>query len=344
MTSRGIKAGAAAFLALSLAVLTACGSGGTEAAEVVDGPWEDVVAAAKKEGRVNLYSVAPPIQNDRIVAAFNKLYPDIKVSVTRGAGELPARVESEIKSGSEGADVFIYSDPSLFTKLSDHLLEVNGPSVEGWSDDFWAVEGKAIIPTKYPWTMFVWNTKIFPNGIKTWDDLLDPAVKGKLALRNDLTTSIAGVLDFQERRLGPDYLKALAKQEPKFYTSAVPMNQAVASGEVGVTNLSTPSIVKDLQQQGAPIDFAMPDPGFAIMWGAAALDNSRRPNAARVFLDFLMSPAGQEAINGDGFGAAGREGIPGSLDLTGWEFLDSAKFTPEVMNEMKAKFAEYFGS
>jgi hypothetical protein len=56
----------------------------------------------------------------------------------------------------------------------------------------------------------------------------------------------------------------------------------------------------------------------------------------------MMSKEGQTAINGDGFGAAGREGIEGSLDLTGWELFDSTAYTPEKIQAAKAKFAEYF--
>ncbi|QCX26506.1 ABC transporter substrate-binding protein [Nocardioides jishulii] len=342
MKNHRLKAGLSALALLAMTGLAACG-GSEDAATLVDGPWEDVVAAAEDEGRVNLYSVAPPIQNDALVEAFKKAHPGIEVSVTRGAGELPGRVEQEIRSKSDGADVFIYTDPDLFGDLSDDLLEVDGPHVDGWADDFWAVEDKAIIPTKYPWTMFVWNTKTFPQGFKTWDDLLKPEVKGKLATRSDLTTSMAATYDFMEKELGEEFMSDLGDQRPKFYTSAVPMGQAVASGEAGVTMISTPSIVADLKAQKAPVEFGFPEPGFSIMWGAAALETSKRPNAARVFLDFVMSEEGQEAINGDGFGASGREDVKGALDLSeGWTFFDSAPYTPEVMNDSQAKFDKYF--
>ncbi|PBC35605.1 hypothetical protein CJ179_46970 [Rhodococcus sp. ACS1] len=344
MKIRKTNAGLGALLALALTVLTACGSGDSEKAAVVNGSWEDVVAAGNSEGQVNLYTVAPSIQSDRVVAAFNQMYPNIKVNVTRGAGELPARVETEISAGTDGADVLIYSDPHFFNDIADNLLEINGPNVEGWKDANWQVKGKVIIPTTFPVTMLVWNTNIFPDGFKNWNDLLAPAVKGKLALKSDVTTSYAAMIDFMERELGPDYLKSLGQQDPKYYPSSIPMNQAIASGEVGVTDLSTPSIVKDLQNQGAPVASANPDPGQASAWAAGAIATSKRPNAARVFTDFLMSREGQTAINADGFGAAGRDGIEGSLDLAGWELFDSTVYAPEKIQEAKAKFDEYFGA
>lgn len=340
MKIRSIGTGAAAVaLALSLA---ACGGGSTEAAKVVDGPWEDVVAAAEKEGKVNYYTIAPPLQSDRLIEAFNEKYPDIEVALTRGAGDLPSRFQSELKSKSDGADVFVYSDPAFFDEMSDDLLDVDGPSLEGWKDDFWAAEGKAIIPTKYPTTMFLWNTKTFPKGFAQWDDLLDASVKGKIATRKDVTASMAGIFDWKEQTLGEDYLKAIGAQNPKWYTSAVPMGQAVASGEAGVTDITVPAVVEELKAQGAPVEAALPPEGFAIMWGAGVPETSKRPNAARVFLDFFMSPEGQAALNGDGLGEAGRDGVEGALELDGWTYFDSAEFTPERINEFKAKVDGWF--
>jgi iron(III) transport system substrate-binding protein len=343
------RCGALLALFLATMVLAACGGDSTDVGtgaseDVAEGGWEEVVAAANEEGLVSLYSVAPPPQNDRLVAAFNEAYPDIDVTVTRGAGELPPRVEQEIQSGSGGADVFMYSDPAFFVKHADNLLDVEGPNVEGWAEDYWAVPDKAIIPTKYPWTQLVWNAQTFPDGFENWDDLLEPDVQGKLAVYKVPTTSNCSTLNFMERELGEDFLTDLGQQDAKYYPSTVPMVQAIASGEAGVGYLAAPISVADLQAQGAPVELAYPEPGFALMWGGGAIATSDRPNAARVFIDFVMSEEGQEALNGDGLGAAGREGIPGALDdLEGWELFDAeACSTPEAIAEAERKLNTYF--
>lgn len=330
-----------ALTAVAVASMTACGADPRPA--VVTGPWQEVVAAAENEGSVTFYSVMPGVQNSRLIKAFNEKYPEIDLDVMRGAAELPARVEGEIASGSDGADVFLYSDPAWFSEHDGQFLEVNGPAVEGWEDDAWETRDRAIIPSAYPFSMFVWNTEKFPHGFSTWGDLRDPSVEGALGLRSDVTISMAGFLNFQEREFGERYLKDLAGLRPKFYPSVVPMTQAVASGEIGVTNASTPSVVNELKEQGAPIDSAVPKPAYWIEWGAAALRNSERPNAARVFLDFLMSPEGQTAINGDGFGAASRSGVRGALEPEQMTMLDSAQYTPEVVARFDSKFDTWFG-
>lgn len=335
---------AAAALALPLVMSSLVACGGDSDAEAVEGPWEDVVAAAEDEGRISLYSVAPPPQNDRLVEAFNAEHPDIEVTVTRGAGELPGRVEAELKAGSGGADVFLYSDPQFFVTHADDLYDVEGPSVEGWRDDYWAEPGKAIIPTKYPWTTLIWNTDVFPEGFEDWPDMLEPRVKGKLAVYKEPTVSNCSTLGFMEESLGTDYLTELGQQQGKYYPSTVPMIQAIASGEVGVGMLGAPITIRDMQDQGAKVEFAYPSPGFALMWGGGALQSAKNPNAARVFLDFVMSEAGQEAINGDGLGTAGRDGVEGALEeLDGWEMFDATECSkPETIQEAESKLNRYY--
>ncbi|OPX05245.1 ABC transporter substrate-binding protein [Mycobacterium sp. AT1] len=336
------KLAVAAIALLTANMLAACGSSST-AAEVVTGPWDSVVDAANAEGQVNFYSVMSTVQNKRLVDAFNQKYPNIRVAVTRGAGELPPRVEAEITAKSDGADVFLYSDRAWFSNHADQLVTIDGPSINGWRNDSWEVPSKAIIPSSYPYSMLVWNTNKFPDGFKTWDQLLDPSVKGSLGLRGDVTTSMAGFLDFQSTQLGNDYMVRLGAQQPKYYTSVVPMTQAIAAGEIGVSNTSMPSVVKELQSQGAPIQSLIPDPAFWSQWGAGVLSKSYRPNAARVFLDFVMSPEGQTALNGDGFGAAGRDGIAGTIQPQGATMLDSKKYSsPAVIEEFQAKFTKWF--
>lgn len=332
--------------ALSLFSVTACGGDGSdaEAPTTGDAEWDAVVADAYEEGRVNVYNAASEQQNKRITEAFEEKYPGIKLSITRGATELPTRVSAELSSGSDGADVLMYSDPNWFVDHEEHLADIDSPATEGWKDDWWAVDGKAIQVTALPWSMIAWNTNTFPDGFENYEDLLDPSVKGKLGTRSEVSPSVAGYLDHLETELGEEYLEGIADLDPKFYPSAVPLMQAVGSGEVGVSNLGVPAAIAELQEAGAPIDFTYADPGFAYTHGAASFTESKRPNAGRVFMDFLMSEEGQAAYNGDGQGGAGRDGVEGALDMEGYAMLDTTKFSkPEVLAEWNRKFEEYFG-
>lgn len=324
-----------------LGMLTACGN--ADAATLNTGSWDETVAAAEEEGSVTFYSGLSEIQNTRLIEAFNEAHPEIKVNTQRGSGELVPRVESEMSAGTTGADVFALGDTAWYKNKDEELLPLNGPARENWKSEGWANEGSAPIVNATPNAIFVWNTDIFPEGFSDWDDLLAPKVKGKIGLRTDVTKSVAGYLDMMETELGADYLEKIGAQDPKVYTSVVPMTQSVASGEIGVTNASLPSTVFELQQNGAPIESHVPTPGYAFEFGMAALKNASNPNAAVVFTDFAMSAEGQAALNGDGFGASqGLDNVPGALDLSGSTMMESDKYTPEVIAEWDKKLAEIY--
>lgn len=334
-------------LALAL-TLTSC-SGNTasdvERETSSDPAWQSVLDAAYEEGELNLYDAASKIQNTRMQDAWEKRYPQIKLRITTGGGELPARVGAELDSGTKGADAFIWSDPTWFQKNQEKLVDLSKtPSADDWDSDYWTVPEKAAIATRLPWSMIVWNTDKFPNGFKTYEDLLAPEVSGQLGSRSQVTTSIAGFLDFMDDEYGDQYMKDLAAQNPKFYTSAVPLMQAVASGEIGVSNVGVPATVIDLQKVGAPLDYTYVNPGFAFEHAAGAFKDAAHPNAGTLFLNWFLSQEGQQAYNGDGLGGSGREDIQGALSVDkGYTLLDSTKYTPEEIAKWESKFHGWFG-
>jgi iron(III) transport system substrate-binding protein len=317
---------------------------GLAAAQSGDAAWNQVVEKARNEGQVNLYSVAVPQQTERLIKAFNNKYPKIRINHTRGAGDLPPRVEAERQAGVDGADVFIWSDPLWYNRNEEHLVPIDSPAGNAFpKDKGWQVPGKAANVGFPPFGILVWNTDYVREGLKDHRDLLKPELKGRIATREDVTAVVAGYLDFLEKQLGPDYLRALGQQKPKFYPTLVPAVQAVAAGEVWAANIGTPFSVQDLKDQGAPIAWTTPTPkGFANSWVGAVLKVSKRPNAARVFLDFILSPEGQIALNGEQSSGSAIAGLEGTLDMSAYEILKPENFPTEVRNEWRKKFEEYF--
>lgn len=247
-----------------------------------------------------------------------------------------------MSSGVDGADVFLTSDEPWFTGHTGDFLPMIGPGTEGIQQDAWVVPDEAAIVHRSPYSMFVWNTTMFPDGFSDWQDFLEPDVQGKLAFRGEMSRSAAGFMDFMATEFGDDYLRGLGEQDVKLYPSVVPATQAVASGEVGVTMGSMPSLVAALGAAGAPIDSYIPDNGYGIDFQVAALKSAHRPNAAAVFTDFLLSQKGQEVLNGNNNGGAVRDGIPGSVDMSGYTMLDGERFTRETLDEWQAKVDEFF--
>lgn len=304
--------------------------------------WNETVKRATSDVKVVLYSVAGPEQNQRLVDAFEKQHRGIKLTVVRGAGELPPRIAAERGNNVDGADVFLYSDPLWFKQNAPNLLDINSPAVATWPSSHWAVPAKSPMVSYPPMGMLVWNTKMVPAGVKNYPDLLNPSFKGRIGTRQDMTAFLAAFLDWQEQAFGVDFMKKFGAQKPKYYPSVIPMTQAVASGEIWIANTSIPSIAKDLKKQGAPIEYVIPPKTFAIQWAAGALSASRRPNAARLFVNFLMSEPGQLALNGDGDGGSPLH-VKGTLRPEDLTILELDKYDAARREEWRKKFKEYFG-
>lgn len=298
--------------------------------------WADVEAAGNAEGSLSVYSVLAPDQNDRLIAAFKVSHPNIRIRMTRGVADLLTRVAAEAQTKTEGGDVLIWADTTWFAHNEALLSDVKAPLYEKLPAEARLVDGKAAIITYAPLGLLVWNTALYPKGLKAWDDLLNPDLAGKVGSRDGVTASLSGYMDFMEDRLGRDYMTALGKQKPKYYASSVPLSQAVAAGEVWASNIGNMATISALQAQGAPIAYAFPVPAYASPLAAGVLANAHNPNAAAVFYDFLISDEGQAAM------AANESGIPVFDNMEGLRshkdmvFADDSKFNPERKAQWEA--------
>ena len=314
-----------------------------ESAAGTGSAWGDVEARASSQGTVRIYTTLVPAVNDSVTEAFNEQYPNISLEFVRGtATELSARLDAEIASGSDGADVIVDLNPLWFEANVDNFTSLDElPAAEGWPDDGWLEDGLVPMVVISTQAMITWNTDIFPDGFADWPDVLDSDVDGRLGIYENPNENTATYYDWLERLNGDDYLPQLAELSPKFYPSVVPMTQAIASGEIGVSLFNVPSIVKELQEAGAPLDYVVPDDTEGGFFTAGVLDNAKRPDAALLFTDFLMTPEGQEALNGNGFAASVLPDIPGTIQPESIFLLgDEPRTDVEAMN---ARFAEVFG-
>lgn len=325
----------------------AAGSSGSSSTGSADTQMDPkIISAAKKEHSVTLYTDWGETQYKDAVAAFEKAY-GIKVTVVRDVYlNLGPKIDLELKSGKGIADAIIFSTSDPFDKYgaAGDLVKPVGPAFEGKTDynDKEYVDTKTnafevggVVPT------FVWNTDSVPDGIHSWDDFLDKSLSGgKIAIQPPISENNAEWWISAEKAAGKDWMNKLAAQKPKVYDSAVPMNEAIVSGEVFATPRGFPTLVNASKKQGAPIDYAKtPDSVSGTRHRGAVLKTSKHQDAAWLLFDYVLSEPGQKSINVDGSGV-----------LPGVGIEENSKLPPDMhlsdkqLADYQAKWNKLFGT
>ena len=305
--------------------------------------WKAIVAAAQKEGKVTVYNAATQAIQARIKTAFEKAYPGIAVEWNRyGSGELMTKLDQERQTGVEGADVGVSTETSWFDRngKAGLLKAPVGPSLSAWPSAF-LLNGMSPVLAMEPMVIMV-NTTQVKIPITGQKDLLRPEFKGKVGIEELASTFVYAWYDQVEKTEEPGYLAKLGAQQPRIYASTPAGAQSVASGEIALANFINMGAAVATVKQGAPVKIVIPSPAFANQYNGAALSWAKRPNAALVLIDFLMSREGQESWNGDGASASALPNIPNALDARILRPVDLVPFTPEVNRAFKVRFDALF--
>jgi iron(III) transport system substrate-binding protein len=298
---------------------TTAAASGEAPANDADAALEELVAAAQEEGSVTIYSSQGLDQLNALGAAFEAEY-GIDVEVVRGVdGDLIPRIETELATNTSGGDLVVTA-AELFMDTQAEAANWVDPTASpqlaglaGYDADQYLHEGNFFEVGAAVLT-FAWNTDDVPDGLSDYEDLLAPELAGgRIAV---IDPAIAPVLVdfylFLEESFGEDFITDLAAQEPRIYPSALPIGEALTSGEVSATAYAAPVQLEPAAANGAPVDYGISEAGA---WGArffgAIPASSDSPNAAALLADFMVTAEGQELVQG----ASGSvlADIPGTL-------------------------------
>ena len=149
----------------------------TPAAAQNFGPPE-LVAAAKKEGRLVFYTANFAEVEQEVIKAFNKRFPEIKVEMVRApGGQLITRIKTEAAAGKLLADLVNHSDRGLMLEIENLFMDYAPPNAADYLPDVLAS------PKFWPQATLGWaiayNSAIVKNPPKSWMDLTKPEYKGK---------------------------------------------------------------------------------------------------------------------------------------------------------------------
>ena len=269
--------------------------------------WDAVIAAAKREGQVVVYSTyMSPKTHQAVGDAFEKKY-GIRVELLQGRGEIRERVRIEQASGRYLGDV-LHTAITVAVRARDenHSLQQLGPmpglarlkpEFKRRTDDHMA----PIFTINYG---ILVNTRLVKPGEEPqgWQDLLDPKWKGKI-LADDPRASGGGRVMFHMTydKFGRAFQEKLATQELAFARDYQESVRRVARGEYPIY---VPFILSEAANlRGLPVTYVVPREGVTYgSYASTILKNPPHPNAARLMADFYLSDEAQAVYARSGHG------------------------------------------
>jgi iron(III) transport system substrate-binding protein len=279
--------------------------------------WEKTVAAAKKEGRLNLY--VGRYGSEPLLNEFRKEYPDIKIASVNGQGsQLATRILAESRSGNVIADLYsggantnynlLYKGKVLDSiKAALILPEVlDQTKWHGGSHSYADPEGEHIfvyIANPSSSGLYYHTGMVNPKEFKSYWDLLNAKWKGKIVSQDPTGTGIGATLVFfyNNPELGPEFLKRFfGTMNVTYSRDRRQITDWLASGKFPIC-LGCREAPK-AKGQGLPVEeFETGEwkEGVHISTGGGSMSlmkGAPHPSAARVFINWFLSRKGQIAL------------------------------------------------
>lgn len=297
-----------------------------------------------------IYTSQPNTDAQATADAFMAANPGIKVEWVRdGTPLIMAKLRTEIEAGAPQPDVLLIADIVTMEGLKQEglLLAYPEADVSGYAPGLMDKDG-AYFSTKLITTGLVYNTAA-PFVPASWLDLTKPEASGQIAMPSPLTSGAAmihAVTLTGNLTEGWDFYSALAANGALASGGNGDVLKAVAGGDKLFGMIVDYLPIREAAK-GAPVAFVFPTEGVsAVTEPVAILATAKHPDAAKLFVDFLLSTQGQELTSSMGYIPARADialpaGYPdrASIKVLGY---DAAKaLADDAAN--KEKFSEIFG-
>lgn len=306
-------------------------------------------AMGAPSGRLTLYTSQPDADAQKTVAAFQALYPDVEVTIFRsGTEEVISRFLLEAEAGAPQADVLLVADAPTFEilKARGMLASYRSPYADDIDPAYYDPD-YTYYGTKIMATVIAYNTAL-ARPLASWNDLVslrpgqvampDPNYSGAAAYNLGVFTRAEG--------LGWEWYEALRQGRVLLTQGNGAVLRAVASGERPY-GIIVEYLAIRAKQEGSPIDIVYPKEGVPVITEPVGIVKStQNPEAARAFVDFLLSREGQQLAADMGYMPLRHDVDPpaGFPSLSEIEVLSAeTKVLVEQREADKERFNELFG-
>lgn len=252
-------------------------------------------------GPMVFYLDWPLEESQRIVNDFMKSHPLVKVDIVRAdSNAISQRFTAEYDRGVRTASLL-----KNFSTIMDRwnadgrLLAYRSPAV-----------GAALHPRYFKNNYYAvglgmegicYNTNLVKEKWTNWESILDPKYKGRIISQTMGTLGGAKIALITLRNYWGDarwekFYGGLSEQKMAFAPSYIEAQNKVISGEYAILPICYHHFVTGPIKNGAPIAWVGFDPVITIAGTVGIASNAPNPEAAKAFIDWMLTPAGQTSI------------------------------------------------
>jgi len=289
----------------SISVFAACAlaAGAACAQSLFDyaGPdrMQRIVAAAKKEGSVTMYTTFAEKDQPALINPFEAKY-GVKVNIWRaGTDKVLQRAIAEAAARKYNVDLIHFGSPEMEALSREKILQaVNSPVHKDLQP--------GSVPPHREWAatlLSVWvqvyNTNLVNKRDlpKSYGDLLDPRWKGKLGIEaknQDWFASVVDIMGGGDKGLN-FFRDLVARNGISARTGHTLLNNMVIAGEVPLALTVYNYMPEQAKKKGAPIDWFALEPAVARSNAIGIARRAPHPNAALLFYEYMLGE-GQQAL------------------------------------------------
>src|SRR3954468_7259749 len=313
----------------------------------------ELIAAAKKEGKVAWYTSVDLALGEKVAKAFEVKYPGVSVKVERSGAERNfQRIGQEYASKIYNCDVVNSSDAAHFiiwkrqNMLAAYVPEDvarDFPEMHRDPDGMFASWRITLCPIAY-------NTKLVKaeEAPKSYADLLDPKWSGKMVKAHPGYSGVIMTATQQlSRDLGWSWFDKLSKQKVMQVQSATEPPKKMLAGERAIMVDGGEYLLILMKEKNDPIEIVYPNEGTPLVTGPSGImANAPNPNAARLFQAWSMTAEAQQlSVDVAGLRSAHRKtkDHAGARKFSDIKLLrEEAAVVADKADEIKAQYVKYF--
>jgi iron(III) transport system substrate-binding protein len=274
------------------------------------------VAAATQEGRVVVNGPASSDAREALTEGFERKYPGIRVHYTGSPGSaVPPKLLAEREAGQYLVDLLVTGTTTQLDLIQAGVMDPTAPNLVGpdvrdtapWLDGKFDYSDLAerynlVFASSVKLPIVYHADQVSPGEIRSYTDLLAPKWRSRLIMFDPRTagTGLAYATFFYTTEgLGKEYLQQLLAQNIAFTRDDRQLMDRVVRGQQAIGIAPSERIVTELRSKGVPVHIIPAEElreGTYLTSGPGSVgvvNRAPHPNAAKVYLNWLLSRDGQ---------------------------------------------------